>query len=102
MGHMEEDIETSTVDAIWGAGAVRELTDERPVSQAVVATVAELTGRDPTAMDPLYDWIDPDALDDLFERPSSRATVSFRYLDCIVAVTDEGFVHASLDGDYPN
>lgn len=104
MGHMEEDIETSTVDAIWGTGAVRELTDERPVSQAVVATVAELTDRDPTAMDPLYDWIDPDALDDLFERPSSRATVcvSFRYLDCIVAVTNEGFVHASLDGDYPN
>lgn len=46
----------------------------------------------------------PDALDDLFERPSSRVTVSvsFRYLDCVVTVTDEGFVHASLDGDYPN
>lgn len=101
---MKEDIETSAVDAIREAGAVREWRGERPMSQAVIATVAALTDRDPTAMDPLYDWIDPDALDDLFERPSSTATVSvsFRYLDCVVTVTDEGFVHASLDGDYPN
>lgn len=33
---------------------------------------------------------------------AAAVSVSFRYPDCIVAVTDEGVVHASLDGDYPN
>lgn len=102
---MVEDIETSVVDPEGGAGVVREWSGERPLSQAVVTAVAELTERDPIAMDPLYDWIDPDALDELFGRPSPEAatlSVSFRYLDCVVAVTDEGYVHAWPDGGYPN
>lgn len=38
-------------------------------SKAVISAVASLTGEDPVEMPPLYDAIDPDALDALF-RPA--------------------------------
>lgn len=55
-------------------------------------------------MEPLYGWIDPDALVGLIGGCSSEGavSVSFRYLDCAVTVTDDGFVYATPAGDYSN
>jgi hypothetical protein len=68
---------------------------ERP-SRSVIEAVADATERDPTDLDPLYETIDPDALDAIFEstadryRPSSKTCVSFRFEGCEVAVHADG------------
>ena len=95
---------SSGTGSTGGTSIVRGWDDERSVSTTVVEAVGTLTGRDPTRMEPLYGWIDPDALADLFGRRSSQSavSVSFRYLDCVVTVTDDGFVHATPAGDYSN
>jgi hypothetical protein len=99
---MTEDLTTPDA-SLEGPGIVREWDERCQLSTTIVETVGVLTDRDPLEMEPLYGWIDPDALDDLFEGRSSETTVSvsFRYLDCIVAATDE-FVHVTLVDGYSN
>jgi hypothetical protein len=66
--------------------------DERP-SRSVVAAVAAVTGADPRWMSPLAESIDPDALDELFERrPATHenARVTFRFGGCLVTVHGDG------------
>lgn len=49
-------------------------------STAVVLAVAAADDDDPTAMEPLYDVVDPDALNALFDRPNApRARVDARF-----------------------
>lgn len=62
-----------------------------PVSQRVVRAVAAEIDADPLEMDPLYDVIDPESLNALFEPTKtgptrSVGTVTFRYADCTVTV----------------
>lgn len=56
---------------------------EKSPTLAVVETVASVSGRDPTALPPLYNAVNPDALDALFASSDSRDTsdlrVSFSY-----------------------
>jgi len=59
--------------------------DEAP-SDAVVRSVAAATDRTVVDLDPLYETVDSDALDDLFERGAS-VRMSFRYGGCDVTVT---------------
>lgn len=71
-----------------------------PVSQRVISAVAELTGTDPVALEPLYDAVDPDALDALFatgQGRSQRASrrVEFSYNGCDVEVSADGAVRAT-------
>lgn len=54
-------------------------------SEAVVATVADRSGTDPVALPPLYDAIDPDALDKIF-RGDLPGRVSFPYAGYEVTV----------------
>ena len=73
------------------------VADGRPVSEAVIQTVAEATGRDPTDLDQLFDVLDPDALDDLFgewtaEDPHSDPSVVFSYAGCRVSVNGDRVV----------
>lgn len=99
---MSNGIITYTADSDEKDGVVHELTRGRSPSRTVIETIADLTGRDPTTMEPLYGWVDPDALDALFTGRSMEdgtLSVSFRYFDCTVLVAD-GFVHVTRDGDY--
>lgn len=71
--------------------------DERP-SMTVVRAVAALTDTSPLDLDPLYDTIDPDKLDELFRDPDGsavRADVRFTYSGCRVIVTEDE-VHVQL------
>lgn len=69
--------------------------DSRP-SRSVVEAVAEATGRDATALRPLYDVVDADALDALLDPAGYRSSdlrwgrVTFRYEGCDVAVHADG------------
>ncbi|WP_276253144.1 HalOD1 output domain-containing protein [Halomontanus rarus] len=61
------------------------------VSLAVVRAVASKTETDPAALPPLYDWIDPDALDALFapSRTNDRreGTIEFTYDGSLVTIS---------------
>ncbi|NHN48424.1 hypothetical protein G9464_12585 [Halostella sp. JP-L12] len=68
-----------------------------PVSQTVVLAVADATGDDPLELPPLFDTVDPDALDKLFadridgtERLGGR--FEFAYAGCEVSVHADGTV----------
>ena len=54
------------------------IESDATASEAVVATVADRTGADPIDLPPLYDAIDPDALDAIF-RDGRPGRVSFEY-----------------------
>lgn len=69
----------------------------RSLSHAVVEAVAEAEGVDPVALrTPLYEAIDPDALDAVFEPADESAPldgrVSFEYYGYTVAVGSDGAV----------
>jgi len=71
-------------------------------AEAVVAAVADVTGRSPLDLDPLYDAIDPDTLNTLFSTPAwaSSVTVTFEYCEHRVTLTGEE-VRVSSPGGPP-
>ena len=74
-----------------------QLPESAPVSQQITHTVAETTNTDPLELDPLFNTIDPESLNALFEPTktgSQRATgsVAFEYAGCGVTVFADGTV----------
>lgn len=71
-----------------------QLPADKRTSTAVVRCVADANGVDPCSLDDrLYDHVDPDALDRLFDtgtrdREPVDVNVSFRMAGCEVSVTD--------------
>lgn len=74
----------------------------RPLSQAVLAAVASAEGVDARNLsDPLYDVIDPDALDTLFRNGSGLIT--FDYIGYRVSVDSDATVEVErIGGDGEN
>lgn len=65
---------------------------EQP-SSAIVIAISEVTGTDPMVLEPLYNVIDPDALNSLFEStgPSRLdGSVSFEYCGYQVTIEADG------------
>lgn len=69
--------------------------DESP-SQSVVRALADRQGVDPIELGPLYDFVDPDALDAMFETTTHTADravhVSFRIGEFEIEVTPDRYV----------
>ena len=67
--------------------------DGTPVSQAVVEAVATVEGTEATRLSAqLYDSIDPEALDDLYETPNGRGRpprVVFTFSGYEIAIAEE-------------
>lgn len=69
-----------------------------PVSTVVVKAVAVLTDTPPTELDPLYEVLDPDALNQLYatdEQPAHRQVdshIAFAYNGCQVTVFWTGLI----------
>lgn len=64
------------------------------ISEAVVKALAAVNETDPLAVDPLYETIDPEALDMLFapmldEAHRPGGTIEFTLMDCAVEITVE-------------
>jgi hypothetical protein len=58
---------------------------------AIVAAVADVTGREPTTVPPLYPTVDVDALGRLLrDARGSEVRVTFDYAGCAVAVSSDG------------
>ncbi|NKE37981.1 hypothetical protein GWG54_19730 [Natronococcus sp. JC468] len=73
--------------------------DDR-ISHTIIAAVAEASNCDPSELDPLYEYIDPDALNSLFqfhsrnEANQNKVCLEFTYLVYRVTVTANS-VHIS-------
>ena len=68
-----------------------------PPSAAVIETVAVACNREPTGLEPLYEVVDPDALDALVRSSSDspaaeRTTVTFEFADKSVTVHGGGAI----------
>ena len=77
-------------------------TDIAP-STAVIEVIANASGRDPTAFEPLYASVDPDALDRLVRgngvSPNERMlSVSLSFAGYTVAVQSNGIIELYGDG----
>lgn len=77
-------------------GSITNVCRDGNVSMTVIETVAEAKGVDTLDLEPLYDVVDPDALD-AFVRPSGASTpatteVSFSMDGCDVVVQGDGEV----------
>lgn len=70
-------------------------TGDEAVSQQVIEAVADAKGVDPLDLPPLYDSIDPDALDALFSHADSSSSItelSLQIAGCEVLVRGNGEV----------
>jgi len=77
-------------------GRVRVRDGPTTLSEDVVSAIAENEGVDPMDLDPpLFDAIDPDALDNLFNVKTADGRVTFSYDGSDVTVTSEGDVRVS-------
>jgi hypothetical protein len=70
-----------------------------PPSTGAVEAIAAATGDAPTAFAPLYESLDPDALDELVRSAAERSgedalVVSFTHAGCEVTVRSDGSVLA--------
>lgn len=71
------------------------LSTDDSVSRSVVETIAEVEGVSPTELTPpLYEVVDPEALDDLFAA-SSPGRVEFSYKSYEVTVDGDGVVEVA-------
>lgn len=61
------------------------IDDHQRPSHVVVTAVAAVTGRKPAACPPLFDAVDPDALDAIFD-DRQAGLVAFEYGGCDVRV----------------
>ncbi|WP_226003933.1 HalOD1 output domain-containing protein [Natrinema salinisoli] len=70
-----------------------EIPEERGVSQTVIEAVAEAEGVRPVELrPPLYDVIDPEALDRIFDDALTVGKVIFNYNGCEISVFSDGYV----------
>lgn len=78
------------------SGRARVGDGAAPLTMDVVAAIAEHEGVDPMDLDPpLFEVVDPDALDNLFNEAASNGRVTFSYNGAAVTVTSEGDVRVS-------
>jgi hypothetical protein len=71
----------------------RAETDGGLVTDCILEAVAEVVDEDPLAFDqPLYEAIDPDALDALVRSGGAGITIEFEYLGTEVVVHGDGQV----------
>lgn len=82
-----------------------EIDDPEYLTEEIIKAVSEATGVDPVpsenpshsesdatrALEPLYNVIDTDALESLFQ-PQTQGKVHFTYSGCSVEVTSDGYV----------
>ncbi len=66
---------------------------EGPIAETVIQAIAEVTEGSSTEIEPLYESIDPDALEDLFDRRTGKSVptrVEFRHKGLSIAVEKNG------------
>lgn len=78
-------------------------TSADSITVQIVNAVADETGRDPNTLPPLYDVVNPDALQTLLTRPPSMSReaddveVTFEFADCTVTASGDGGIDVSTE-----
>lgn len=83
--------------------AMHDWSSDEPLSFSVVRAVSRFAGEEPESLPPLYDVIDPDALDTLFtDRTGRNGSLSFS-LDAhdVTVYADGSIVVERADANYP-
>jgi len=97
------DGEPETEATTRGETSVYEIDDDDRPSEVVVRAVAALTDTNILDLDPLYNTIDPEHVNNLTavrrERAIEHSSVSFRYNGCLVTVNRRA-VHVRTDFDW--
>jgi len=74
---------------------------DRSVTELVIDCLADATGRDPLELPPLWEVIDPDALNRLFVSTKTGGerigTVTFTYCDHVVTIEKQSAVIVSAE-----
>lgn len=79
--------------AVWNESPLVQATvGERSPSSVVVSAVAAVADVAVAELPPLYERVDPDALDELFAGGGGPGRAAFRYAGYVVAVTADGRV----------
>lgn len=87
---MKYDAETNTYHALYPPDEPYWLT------YAIVVLVAEETGENPESMEPLFDTINPDALEKLFRSYGGETIrVEFTFNGCEVTALNDGEVQVT-------
>ncbi|WP_436923690.1 HalOD1 output domain-containing protein [Halosimplex amylolyticum] len=78
-----------------------EREDAASLSETVVSSVAAHRGVEEMSLPSLYEVLDPDALDSLFDTPGSipAGRVTFEYADCTVVCKSDGTVDVRDAGE---
>lgn len=72
--------------------------DKNTASECIINAVAEIEDEDPTGLSPpLYEAIDPDALDNLVASQNT-SRVQFEYSNHRVTVTSDEIIVTAIDG----
>lgn len=66
------------------------------IATTVIRAVAAADGVDPSDLDPLYEYLDPDVLEQLSDQDQTSWRFTFQYLDHQVTVTHE--IQVLIDG----
>ena len=75
------------------------LGEDETILEGVTAAVAAITDRDVTELPALYEVIDPECLETLFETGAGERRVAFKYAGCSVLVNGKGRVAVAQDGE---
>lgn len=76
-------------------------TPTESVTEEILTAIADTTGRDPDTLPPLYDVVDPEALNALVNRPphigreTAAVEVTFGFAECLVTVSATDGVEVS-------
>lgn len=81
------------------ASATTTPGENRPISERVVEAVANAAGTSELELQPLYEVVDPDALESLFHA-GSDGTVRFTYHGHHVVVSSDGDVDVDVDEQF--
>ncbi|MCU4743428.1 HalOD1 output domain-containing protein [Natronoglomus mannanivorans] len=81
-----------------------ELSATETPTESIVYAVADVSGRDPLELCPLYEVVDPDAVDRLFGRSASRecstgTKLRFVYEGHEICIDDRRLVLRGIDRD---
>lgn len=91
-------------DRVHGvSSSTDDVAGDAPPSQRVPRKVASVLNVDSLELPPLYESVDPDALDGLFAEPDGLSgtrtgALSFAYAGCTVFVDGDGSVTVQEDG----
>lgn len=106
---MSDSRESTDFQSAAGSEDIVRITydwSSTPPSTGVVEAIADAADRDATTLEPMYETIDPDALDQLVRSESEReldgnVAVSFEYAGYGVTVRGDGSVVVRIDADDP-